>query len=135
MKQIFTETYACIKTVPVIKPPNQRYEGPSSLAKDSTVDRPVYLPTPYSIRHIGIDQRKRKSTQTIRNTSAPADTIIYLQMNTPVYVIIVLLVNYPVFIYWSITRYLFTGQLPGIYLLVKYPVFIYWSSTRYLFFL
>ena len=73
---MFTKTYACIKTVPVIKPPNQRYEGPSSFAKDSTVDRPVYLPTPYSIRHIGMDQMKRKRTQTIRNTSAPANTIL-----------------------------------------------------------
>ena len=60
------------RDVPAMKPPRKRYDGPISLANDSTVETLVYLPTPYSIRHIGIDQSTRNRNQTMRNTSAPS---------------------------------------------------------------
>lgn len=51
--------------------PIHRYAGPSNWLKDSTTDFCVYLPTPYSIRMMGMDHNHRNMNHTIRNTSAP----------------------------------------------------------------
>lgn len=54
-----------------IHAPHQALFGPSREVKARMVERLVKRPNPYSTMIIGMDQRKRNKTQTIRNWRQP----------------------------------------------------------------